>query len=264
MSVVLKTPAEIKIMAENGKKMSQIFSQLIAFSQIGVNLLDIEKKAIQLIKQAKGEPGFARVPNYHWATCLNINEGIVHGVPYDYKLKDGDVLTIDTGMYYQGFNSDMSATFLVVKNKADLKLKKYKEINNFLNTGRKTLEKVIKKIVPGNRVGNISVAIQQNIEANGYHPSYNLTGHGIGRELHEDPMIPGVLKNKISQTPILKEGMVIAVEIIYTQGSPDLIVDAKDGWTIKTRDGKISAVFEETMAINKKGALILTKIPFFY
>lgn len=263
MKIFLKTPSEIKIMKDNGKKMSVVFSLLTKFAKVGVNLLDIEKKAVQLIKQAGGEPGFALVPNYHWATCLNINEGIVHGIPRNYKLREGDILTIDSGMFYQGFNSDMSATFLISAKTKKEQQRKYQSINKFLTVGKTALQEAIKQALPGNRVGNISQKIQEIIEQAGYHPSYNLTGHGIGRELHEDPMIPGILRDPIEKTPLLKPGMAIAIEVIYTQGKPELIINPKNKWTIKTRDGKISAVFEKTIAINKNGPLVLTELPFF-
>ena len=110
MNISIKTPKEIKIMQKGGKKLSQILGQLFQMAKPGTNLLDIEKKAVQLLKATGGEPAFARVPNYHWATCLNINEEIVHGIPKDYQIKPGDVVNIDIGLYYKGFNTDMSST----------------------------------------------------------------------------------------------------------------------------------------------------------
>lgn len=243
-------------MQKGGQKLSQILAQLVQLTKPGANLLDIEKKAVQLIKAADGEPAFSRLDKYRWATCLNINEGIVHGVPRDYKIKKGDLINIDIGLYYQGFNTDMSTTIRVKNGKKNL------PIDKFLLAGKKALEAAEKQAKPGNRVGHISQKIQQIIEKAGYNCILSLSGHGIGKKLHEPPIIPCVLKKDIKKTPLLKTGMVLAIEVIYTRGKPDLLLNSKDKWTIKTKDGKISAVFEETIAITKNRHLVLTKLLF--
>jgi len=275
--IPIKTKKEIQIMHEGGRKLSSTLGQLLQLSKPGVNLLEIEKKAVQLLKAAGGEPGFARVPHYHWATCLNVNEEIVHGVPKDYVLKPGDVLNIDIGLYYKGFNTDMSTTLRVESQKSTPGLKQSpcfkpgssdflepgaENIDKFLKAGKKALEEATKQAKPGNRVGHISQKIQEIIEGNGYGCARNLTGHGIGRKLHEPPAIPCFLKEPIEQTPLLKTGMTIAIEVIYTLGEPDLVVSPKDKWTIRTKDGKLSAVFEQTINITKNKPLILTPLKF--
>ncbi len=242
-------------MKEGGKKLSAILVELFNFAKEGINLLELESKAVRLIKESGGEPGFMKVPNYHWATCLNINDEVVHGVPKDYFLKNKDVLNIDIGLFYKGFHTDMSGT-IFISNKKD------KGIEKFLETGKKALKLAEKEAKDGNRVGNISQKIQEVIEKNGYNCARNLTGHGIGRNLHEEPTIPCILNKPIDETPIFKKGMTLAIEVIYTQGEPELIMNPKDGWTIKTKDGKISAVFEETIVISKNRPVVLTKLPF--
>jgi len=255
MSNLIKTSKELQIMKEGGQKLSAILTELFDFAKEGINLLEIESKAVQLIKKSGGEPGFMKVPNYHWATCININDEIVHGVPKDYILKNQDVLNIDIGLFYKGLHSDMSGTVY-------FRDRKDKEIEKFLETGRKALKLAEKKARENNRIGHISQRIQQIIEKEGYNCARNLTGHGIGKNLHEEPMIPCILNKPINYTPILKQGMTLAIEVIYMQGEPDLVMNSKDGWTIKTKDGKISAVFEETVAVSKDEAVVLTKLPF--
>jgi len=262
MDISLKTSRQIQIMKQGGQKLSSILTQLFYLAKAGVNLLKIEEKAIQLIKLSGGQPAFARVPNYHWATCLNVNDGIVHGVPKDYILKSGDVLNIDIGLFYQGFNTDMSATVQIQNKSCKPMDKKYDEVENFLLTGERALGEAIKQAKPGNRVGHISQKIQQIIEGAGYNCSRNLTGHGVGLKLHEPPSIPCLLVKPVSETPLLQSGMTLAIEVIYVQGNPDLMTDQKDKWTVRTKDGKIAAVFEQTIALKRDGCLILTKLPF--
>lgn len=240
-------------MGEAGKKLSSIFGKLLLIMKPGTNLLEIEKKAVDLIKETGGKPAFSRVPTYNWATCLNVNDGIVHGVPRDYLIQSGDLLNLDIGLFYKGYNTDMSATvYLGNKNPA---------VERFLKTGKKALKEAVKAAKPGNRVGHISRRIEEIVTAAGYTIAQNLTGHGIGRKLHEPPPIPGFLKGRVKETPLLKKGMCLAIEVIYCQGRSDLIVDPEDKWTIRTKDGKMSAVFEETIALTSDGPLVLTKIP---
>ncbi len=256
MKIPIKTPQQIQIMKQGGYKLGRILGQLVKMAQPGVNLLDIEKKAMVLIKKTGGEAGFARVPNYHWATCLNINEEIVHGVPKDYLLKSGDVLNIDIGLYYRGFNTDMSST-IYIKNPRHPELVS-RSIKKFLSTGKKALQEAIKQAQPGNRVGHISQKIQEIIEGAGYSCARTLTGHGIGKQLHQPPSIPCFLRDSIEETPILKEKMALAIEVIYCLGKPELVIDPQDRWTIRTKDGRLTAVFEKTIAVTEKGPVIIT------
>ena len=261
MTIPLKSQQDIKKIKAGGEKLSSVLTALVAATKAGTNVLDIEKKAVQLIKLKGGVPGFMKVPYYKWATCININEGIVHGVPRNYVIKLGDVVSIDIGMYYQGFHTDMCYTFQVKNPKSSINSKKNKEAAKFLAAGKLALKEAIKQAKPGNRVGNISQKINEVISGAGYNVALNLTGHGVGKKLHEPPAIPCFLIKPIKETPLLKPGMVLAIEIIYCQGKPDLIIDQIDGWTIKTKDGKISAVFEETIALLSDGSLVLTKLP---
>lgn len=256
---LVKSAKEIKIMMEGGKKLAAVMDQLIKMAKPGVNLLSLEKKATFLLKKTGGEPAFKRVPGYCWSTCLNVNEEIVHAVPKNYFIKPGDVLNIDIGLFYHGFNTDMSETVFFEpkdKNKPHFS-KKIREIKKFLKIGKKTLQKAIAIAKPGKRIGDISWEIQKNIEKAGYNTARNLSGHGIGKKLHEEPLIPCFVKDEIKKTPLLRQGMTLAIEVIYMMGKPDLVY-SPDKWTLKTKDGKISAVYEKTIAIGSDGSLVLT------
>ena len=252
MKAELKSPQDIAKMREGGEKLAFVLVELVKQTKPGISLLELEELALKLIHEVGGKPSFSRVPGYHWATCLTLNEEIVHGIPTKRIIKDGDVISIDIGMYYLGLNTDMSTTFVAGLSPVPAEVKK------FLDTGEKTLELALKQIKPGNRVGHISQIIQDQIEAEGYSVIYSLTGHGIGKELHEYPPVPGVLTAALEQTALLKPGMTIAVEVIYAMGSPETTTDPNDGWTISTLDGKISAVFEKTIAVVSDGYLVLT------
>jgi methionyl aminopeptidase len=239
-----------------GEKLSRAFAKTLQEVKEGAILSEIEEKAVQYIKDEGGKPGFKMVDNYHWATCLNINEGVVHGVPSDRKINSGDLVSLDMGLFYQGWHSDMAYTKLV--NREQLKVKSDDQRKRrFLEVGEKALDRAIKVVRPGNHIGHISKAIEKVIIQAGYQVIPRLTGHGIGRKLHQGPMIPGVLNGDILKTPIIKENMGLAIEVIYTQGSPKIKTSA-DGWTINTKDGKISSLFEKTIVVTSKGFKIIT------
>lgn len=235
------------MMKNGGQKLKQVIDEVLSKVKPGVSLQELEEVAVRKIEELGGEASFKMVPNYHWATCINLNEGVVHGIPDDTPIKKGDLVSVDVGFYSQGFHSDMARTIEVGTKKR----------TKFLQAGRQALEKAIAQVKPGNRVGHISQAIEEAIKKAGYQPVKTLTGHGVGRQLHQEPVIPCFLKEKIKKTPLLKKGMVLAIEVIYTQGKPELFV-ADDGWTIRTQDGKIAALFEETVALRANGPLVLT------
>lgn len=253
--IPLKTAKEIEIIQEGGKKLVWVFQQVYEQVKPGVRLKDLDRLAEKLILKSGGLPSFKMVKNYRWATCINVNEGVVHGIPNEYRLKKGDLVTLDMGLFYQGFHTDMSRSFWLKNDNSDSKA----QILKFLTTGEKTLKLAIKQAFPGKRVGHISYVIEREIKKMGYSPNKILTGHGVGKKLHEEPQIPCVLFQKIQNTPLLKEGMVLAIEVIYSEGTEEMILD-KDGWTFKTKDGKLAAVFENTIAITKKGPKIITPL----
>ena len=247
--ITIKTENEIVVMTEGGKILASVKNQLKNMVKVGATALDIENMAVKLIREEKAEPSFMKVPNYHWATCVNINQGIVHGIPKkEIVFKSGDVVSIDVGVYYKGFHTDTSVTVAIDPDK---------EIQKFLDCGKMALKKAIKICKNGNYIEDISHIIEETVKAQEYSPIQALTGHGVGKELHEEPMIPCFVTgaNDIE----IKNGMTLAIEVMYALGRPDLVIE-KDGWTISMRDDKISALYEETVAVTKHGPIVLTEV----
>jgi methionyl aminopeptidase len=258
----IKSPEEIKIMQEGGKILSEVLHKVLNTVKPGVTELELDRLAEKLIRERGGEPAFMRVKNYRHTTCMSTNDVIVHGIPGNYKLKEGDVVGIDCGVYYKGFNTDMSES-VRIKNGSPVFYTGTEttgdETDKFLAIGKKALKEAIKVAVAGNRVGHISKAIQDIVEyESGYSIVRSLIGHGVGKELHEEPEVPGFLYTQIKNTPVLKENMTIAVEVIYNMGSPETAID-KDGWTIRTKDHKLAGLYERTIAITNTKPLILTE-----
>ncbi len=226
--------------------------KVFEMSRPGVELLELEKVADDEISSLGGEPAFRRVTGYDFSTCLNVNEGVVHGLPTNRKLAEGDLLSVDLGTYYRGFNTDSSWTVYVGDSK-----KASQEKIRFLEAGEQALKAAIDQAHVGKRVGDISIAMQKVLEEFGYNPVDSLVGHGIGRELHEDPQVPCKVTHGYGAR--LKAGMTLAIEAIYTKGSINLQV-AEDEWTIVTDDGSLSGLFEHTVVVTKKGPIILTEL----
>jgi len=233
-------------MSEGGKRLAGVMKSVLDQIKPGMSLKEVDFLADELIEKQGGKPSFKMVEGYHWATCLNVNQGVVHGVPDDYRLKEEDFLSLDMGMFYQGFHTDMARTIRVDQKQTD-----------FLKVGIKALTEATKAVKPGNRVGHLSLAIEKEIKKGGFVPIRALVGHGVGKKLHEAPQIPGYLQGKIERTEKLKSGMTLAIEVIYTQGKPEVKVE-DDGWTVETVDGQLTALFEDTMAVTNQGAKRLT------
>jgi methionyl aminopeptidase len=250
-SITIKTSSEMKIMKEGGKKLGQIKKKLIQKIKEGVSAAEIEELACSLIEKQDGKPSFKMVPGYSWATCININEGVVHGIPKKTIIfKKGDVVSIDLGIFYKGFHNDTSFSIAISPTK---------DIKEFLKVGEKSLEAAIDQAIPGNRIYDISKAMEDVLKENKLQPVEALVGHGIGKNLHEQPQIPCFVSVKRDKTPIIPEGATFAIEVMYTMGLPGIQVE-EDGWTIKVKDDKISGLFEETVAISSNGPIVLTQI----
>lgn len=245
-----KSGEEIRIMIEGGKRLKKVMSDLRRQVKSGMTTKQIDQIANNLIKKAGGEASFKTVKNYHWATCLSINNQVVHTPPTARILKEGDLLTIDIGVYYQGFHTDYAETFSIGQAND-------KQSEKFLQVGRETLIKAINQFKENNHLGQLSQAIEKGIRGHGYSVIKQLTGHGIGKRLHEDPYILGYLDRPINQTLIIKKGLVVAIEVIYAQGGENVNLE-KDPWSLATEDGSLAACFEHTVAITNQGSLILT------
>jgi len=239
---------KIESMREGGKNLGRIKKELSFFSKPGVTFEQIESEAQRLIKKAGMLPSFSTVPGYDWATCIMKNEEVCHGIPKNKVVKDGDIITIDIGLINNGFHLDTTITFPVgeVDN----------QIKHFLEIGKKSLKKAIQRAKIGNSVYDISQAMEKPLKKNGYGVVFQLTGHGVGEELHMEPAIPCV-PSRSDKNIKLYEGQTLAIENMYTMGSP-VLKEGSDGWTYRTIDGSISGMFEESVLITKKGPEILT------
>lgn len=256
--VNVKNKKEIEIMQKGGQILSETILEVLKQIKPGVSELEIDILAEKLIREKGAEPGFKTVSGYQNTVCVCTNEVVVHGIPSKYKFKEGDIVCIDCGVYYQGYHTDMAETILVKNSKC--KIQNYEEKERFLEIGKKALWAGIEQAVVENRVGHISKAIQEVVEKEGgYSVVRTLVGHGVGKELHEEPEIPGFLDKKIEKTPKLVEGMTLAIEVIYNMGKADVVYSGKDDWCIISADRSLSAVFEKSIVITQQGPLILTK-----
>ena len=248
--VPAKSPEELEVMISGGKLLGEVKAALRDAVKVGVIALNVEELAVKLIEQKGGEPSFKGVPGYSWATCINVNEGLVHGIPKrEVVFKKGDIVSVDVGMLYQGFHTDTSFT---VGLEAD------PETEKFLEAGKSALKEAIAKVKPGAKIYDISKAIEDGITQAGLTPIRDLVGHGIGKALHELPQIPCFVSDGRQRSLEIPEGATLAIEVMYAQGSSQVEI-VKDGWTIAMRDGKISALFEETVAATAGGPLVLTE-----
>lgn len=249
----LKTPEEIEIMAEAGKRLARVLATLKEVVKVGLTTAEIDAEALRLIMEAGCEPAFlgytpggAEHP-YPATICASVNEGVVHGLPSDYELEDGDLLKLDMGLIYQGFYADMAITLGLGKIS--------KEHQKLISTTRESLYKGIEAAKAGNRLGDIGFAVQAYVEKNGFSVIETLTGHGIGRRLHEDPYVFNY--GEPGEGEKLVPGMVIAIEPMVSVGKAK--VQQKKDDSFVTADGSFAAHFEHTVAITEKGPRILTQ-----
>ena len=249
--IELKTNEEIRIMEEGARRLKIVLVKLKPSIKPGITTKQINEIADKLIKKVGGEASFKKVKGYHWATCLSINEQVVHTPPSPRAVKDGDLLTIDIGLYYQGFHCDYADSFIV--GRAD-----DPRLTQFLKVGKETLVKATKKFKKNNHLGDVSHTIEAEINGHGYFVIKQLTGHGIGRQLHEDPYILGYLDRPINKTSLIKPGLVVAIEVIYSMGSEEVVYKEGDKWSLVTKDGSTAACFEHTVAITDKDTVTLT------
>lgn len=234
-------------MRQSGQISAKALKRALEMVKPGVNLLDIEKAVDEQFKSLGAAASFKTVSGYNFATCLTVNDEIVHGLPRDYSLKDGDILGVDLGAVFKGWHTDVA--WSVVVGKGD------EEKKRFLKTGERALENAIKEARAGNRIGDISSAIQEAIEKVGFTAVWSLTGHGVGRSGHEDPEVP--CRGKRGTGLTLKAGMILAIEAIYTKGGGELY-EKEDGWTIATVDGSWAGLFEMSVLIKEGEPEVLT------
>lgn len=241
---------KIQAMREGGKILAHVREKLVSEVKTGVTaeyLEDVAQK--EIAKHAGAKAAFALVPGYHWATCIMRNDEVCHGIPRNKVIQEGDVVSIDVGVFYKGFYTDTTTTVCVGTPS--------KEIQRFLEIGKQALNASIKQARAGKSVWHMSSAMQKVIERAGYSCVYQLTGHGVGKQLHEEPSIPCIADDQDKKI-LLKPGMTIAIEPMYTMGNAQLRC-GDDGWTYSTVDGSLSGMFEHTVLITDGEPEILTK-----
>lgn len=258
--IQIYSPEEIEKIKAGGKITAAVLAEVLEKVAAGMTTKWLDEFAHAQIKERGGEASFKMEKGYSFATCMNVNEMVVHGVPTEEELKEGDRLGVDLGVYYQGYHTDASWSIQVKSRKLKAKSSYNDDAKPkiFLETGERALKEAIRKCVAGNYIGEISRAIQETVEAGGYSCVKQLVGHGVGRKLHEDPEIPGYLRGKVENTPEIKVGMVLAIEVIYNLGKSGVVYGSDDGWTIVTRDGLLSGLFEHTVAVTAKGTDVVT------
>ena len=246
--ISLKSPQEISVMREGGRKLAQVMAQLISLVRPGTPTKELDRAARALILDSGGALAFEGYDGFPGAICTSINEEVVHSVPSSRVLKEGDIVTLDIGLLWQGWFLDMARTISV--GEID------RETMRLCEVTRESLSIGMKKAKVGNKVGDIGYAVQQFVEKNGYNVVRELCGHGIGKNLHEDPKVLNYGEKDTGA--ILKEGMVICIEPMVTVGDWKL-KRAKDGHGFETKDGSLSCHFEDTIAITSSGPQVLTR-----
>jgi methionyl aminopeptidase len=247
--ILIKSAQDLQIMRTAGAILADILLKVQRNIKAGITTGSLDRTAAELMAAAKVECAFLGYRGYPGNICVSINEQIVHGIPGERIIQDGDIVSLDMGIKYKGFYSDAAVT--VAAGKAGTKAKTLIEIT------KKSLAEGIKQMQEGRRLSDISHAVQRYVEQNGFSVVRQFVGHGIGQNLHEDPEIPNF--GKPGQGPILKPGMVFAIEPMVNEGAWECeILD--DGWTAVTADAKLSAHWEHTVALTENGPEILTKV----
>lgn len=246
--ITLKSAQEIEILRESNRIVAQILASLRDFIRPGVTTKELNRLAERLTRQKGATPAFKGYNGYPATLCVSVNEEIIHGIPGPKRLREGDLVSLDMGVRYRGYYGDAAITLPVGKvNQRARKL---------LQVTKEALKRAIEVAVPGNRLSDISYAIQSYAEGEGFSVVREFVGHGIGKRLHEDPQIPNY--GPPHRGPFLKVGMVLALEPMVNVGTwrAELL---SDSWTAVTADGSLSAHFEHTIAITDDGPLILSR-----
>ncbi|MBS1724059.1 MAG: type I methionyl aminopeptidase [Armatimonadetes bacterium] len=245
--IILKKESEIAKIRESGKIVAWTLRMVSEEIKPGVTPRQLDELAEKLIREKGGRPSFLGYRGYPASTCISVNNVVIHGIPDDKPLQEGDVIDLDFGVLKDGFHADSAWTFPVGKIS--------KNAERLLNITQEALMQGINRAKAGNKVGDIASTVQKYVEGNGYSVVTELVGHGIGRSLHEEPSVPNF--GRPGTGPMLREGTTICIEPMVNEGKAG-VVTLEDGWTMVTEDGKLSAHFEHTVAVTRDGPEILT------
>ncbi len=248
----IRTEKEIEKIKIASKISAQALKLAGSLCKEGISSFKIDLEVKDFILSKNARPNFLNYNGYPKSCCISINDVVIHGIPsQDVVLKNGDIVSVDVGAEYEGYNGDNAYTF-VVGGVSD-------EVKEFLKVSEESLYCGIEKAVFNNRIGDISKAIEDLVRAKGYGIVKEFVGHGVGENLHEEPEIPNFIADSKSKGPRLLPGMVLAIEPMTTQKHDDIII-CEDGWGVKTKTGELSAHFEHTVLITEKEPIILTKV----
>jgi methionyl aminopeptidase len=246
--IILKTDEQIEMMRQSALLVSRTLTEVAKILRPGITTLELDKLVAEYIADNNAKPAFLHYNGYPFNSCISVNDVVVHGFPNKKELKEGDIISVDVGVVLNGWYGDHAYTFAIGDPGAD--------VMKLIQVTKESLYKGIEKAVPGNRIGDIAFAIQEYTEKkHGYGVVRELVGHGLGRSMHEDPQVPNYGKRGNGEK--LKEGMVLAIEPMINLGTKNVFTE-KDGWTVKTRDGKAAVHFEHDVAIRKNGPDILS------
>lgn len=245
--IFLKTEEEIELMRKANQLVGQTLGELAKWVQPGITTKRLDDIAEQFIRDYGGVPGFKGYEGFPGTLCIEVNDEVVHGFPSDYVLKDGDIVGLDCGAVLDGFNGDSCYTYMVGNVSEDVIM--------LLKTTKESLYVGIEQAKAGNRIGHIGYAVQDYCERRRYSVVRELTGHGIGKSLHEDPDVPNYGRRGVG--PLLRPGMCICIEPMINIGSKNVTID-RNGWTVRTKDHKCSAHYEHCLAIFEDHTEILS------
>lgn len=247
--IPIKSAEEVEILRANARLVSETLAEVGRLIKPGVTTAALDKVAEEFIRDHGAVPGFLGYDDFPATLCVSVNEEVVHGIPSDKRvLREGDIVSVDCGTVWQGFYGDSAYTFRVGEVS--------EEVERLLDATKRALERGVSRVKAGARVGDVSNAVQAVAEGAGFSVVRDLVGHGLGREMHEEPEVPNF--GSKGRGPELKEGMVICVEPMINMGTKHVIFDKQDGWTVRTRDGKPSAHYEWAVAVTKDGVEVLT------
>ena len=246
--IIYKTNEQVERMRQSALLVSKTLAEVALLLRPGITTLSIDQMIGTFIRDHKAVPSFLNYRGYPFNSCISVNDVVVHGLPGTNKLKEGDIITVDIGVILDGWHGDHAYTFILGETAP--------EIIQLVKVTKESLYKGIEKAVTGNRIGDISFAIQEHTERkHGYGVVRELVGHGLGRNLHEDPQVPNY--GKRGSGPKLKEGLVLAIEPMINLGKKEVNTEG-DGWTVRTADHKPSVHFEHDVCVQKNKAIILS------
>ena len=251
--ILIKTEEEIELIRQSNLLLGKLHGELAKHLKPGIKTIELDKLAYEFIRDNGGKPSFLNYRGYPNTLCISVNDVVIHGIPGDYVIKDGDLVSIDCGIELNGYHSDSAFSYAVGEVSP--------EVWELMKRTKEALFKGIEQAKAGNRVGDIGYAVENYVKQYGFSVVREMTGHGVGRYLHEDPAIPNY--GRRGQGKRLKERMTIAIEPMVNMGTHKIYIE-RDGWTVRTLDGKPAAHYELSIAIRNGDADILSTFKYIY